>query len=1138
MGKFLLLISSCFILSVLFLVVVDKNASLSKQIPKPEEGEENDKKREKWYELIHRAAPGVDWHGIEAQNQGNAQSVRANYMAQKFMVLQDESFANGDLQGYWDEKGSDNQAGRNIEAEYDAVNNNFYAISSNGTLWKKNVSSGNWIELNKDLRFNRGILKVFKDGNGTSHLILSGNGRIVYSVNEGQTFYQAAGIANPLSIAMLTDAARSIYCLNYDGLYLSTDLGQNFTRIFAINSDGRTVSLCKPHNSNQLYLLDNRTPSGPLKLFAVSGSAVRLLHTASITETNIHTQLRGITIGTTTTLYALLGDAKLYRSIDEGAGWTLQSTLPAGSGAFEVSTDDPQLVYIGGVEAYRSGNGGISWTLVNSWGEYYGNPAVKLHADIMTITAFRKADGSPVVFINCDGGTFVSNDNLQTVANIGLTSLRNSQYYDVTTDPDQPSRLYAGSQDQGLQINTTATRPGVLNFTQVRSGDYGYLTLSGVPRHLWTQYPGGLVDYYNDPLGGINASFAMKGSQKPNYGWMMPIANVANKTRNEVLMGGGNLTGGGGSYLVRLSAATNAPYTINASQFNYDFRANSNSGSVGITAIEACYTDTNRIYVAMEDGSFFYTNNGGNTWNKATSFAGPGPWYLYGSSIYSSRLTPNLVWFAGSGYSNPPVYVSSNGGQTFTPASNGLPPTLVYQIVANPTETMLFAATEAGPYVYIMAKNQWFPMLGANNPLQTYDCVEYIDATNTVRFGTYARGIWDFVVTNAAPSTPSITYSGSVNLCQGNSLLLTSSSSNGNQWYLNGVAISGATGSTYTAGQSGSYTVRVTGNNLTSNHSTAVVISVNPIPGASVVTASGLTTFCDGGNTVLTSSFVTGNQWQKDGTAIAGATDKTYKVTQGGVYTVKVTSSLGCTSPASAPVAVTVNVVPAAPTITASGPTDFCQGNNVLLTSSVATGNQWYQDGAVIMGEHSSMLRVDRPGTYSVIITVNGCTSPASSQAITVKPMPPQPIITQTNGILQSSAPAGNQWFINGMLIPMATGNSYKPSIPGQYSVQVTTTGCTGLASAGYVFGGSTNTFIDQIMVAPNPVQNTLYIISSNTTDKLSVQMFAMDGRLMAQGEFIARYDLNMDNMAAGYYFVQIVNERTNEKYRRTIMKR
>ncbi len=67
-------------------------------------------------------------------------------------------------------------------------------------------------------------------------------------------------------------------------------------------------------------------------------------------------------------------------------------------------------------------------------------------------------------------------------------------------------------------------------------------------------------------------------------------------------------------------------------------------------------------------------------------------------------------------------------------------------LATDANETMLFAATESGPFVYLLSLEKWFSMAGSVAPLQRYWSVEYLPLQNRVRFATYGRGIWDFEI--------------------------------------------------------------------------------------------------------------------------------------------------------------------------------------------------------------------------------------------------------------------------------------------------------------------------------------------------------------------------------------------------------
>ncbi len=231
-------------------------------------------------------------------------------------------------------------------------------------------------------------------------------------------------------------------------------------------------------------------------------------------------------------------------------------------------------------------------------------------------------------------------------------------------------------------------------------------------------------------------------------------------------------------------------------------------------------------------------------------------------------------------------------------------------------------------------------------------------------------------------NTPIITTTTATGFCEGGNVVLTSSSISGNQWHKNGVVITGATAKTYTATTPGSYTVSVDGD----CSSTPVNVSVTALP-----VISGNAPVCVGSGVQLsaTGTPAASNPWTSANIAIA-TVSSTGLVTgvAAGSANITFANSAGCKQT----VSITVNALPPTPAISTTNPTTICSGGTVLLTSSAASGNQWYKNGTVITGATAANFSATEGGTYSVKATVNGCTSPASN-AITVTFLnPPLPV--------------------------------------------------------------------------------------------------------------------------------------------------
>ena len=107
---------------------------------------------------------------------------------------------------------------------------------------------------------------------------------------------------------------------------------------------------------------------------------------------------------------------------------------------------------------------------------------------------------------------------------------------------------------------------------------------------------------------------------------------------------------------------------------------------------------------------------------------------------------PFTCYAGGSGYGNPPLWVTHDGGVTWTGLTNGLPETTVWALAFDGSVSPgLYAATENGPYVLDAGSSTWRSLLGGGAPVGRYFSVEGLPSLKLVRFGTFSRGVWDVV---------------------------------------------------------------------------------------------------------------------------------------------------------------------------------------------------------------------------------------------------------------------------------------------------------------------------------------------------------------------------------------------------------
>ncbi len=716
--------------------------------------------RKVWEAKMHRSAEDVYWENVELQNNKDLIKLRNHLIEQNGQKDPGvpETIVEDHLSGSWSERGSNNQSGHIAATEFDPETNTIYALSNGGNLWKGNIDGTGWVPQNQYFSLYHKVLHLFEN----DRMVAISRGYPHYSDDAGLTWNLSGGFGSidagwtvRSSTKLILDSGdtelfilhRSDFWSNV-GLYISTDKGENYQLLIEFDeSDINNFSLAQPIGTSDLYLIE-QTGGNKSNIHKWNRSASQM---EMITEDsplgfgNERANFTGVMLDSLR-LFAYNKDNELHSTDDLGVSWNYVGQLPIEPWDVQlfISPSNPNFMFTGGVNAFRSLNGGEDWFEINDWSEYYSNVQFKLHADIMHYNEFVDSDGTPFLLISNHGGLSISYNQGVLNRNLGLEGLNVSQYYSAVSSPVDPTYVFAGSQDQGFQRGRILAFPQVADFDQVISGDYGHIIFTKNGLKLWTVYPGGWVTYYDKPFNEFQTHTASYDLVSNNESvWIPPMMAHPNEDENIAYMAGGSALGGAGRFIIELKyqggqiVATNLPFDFSVS-----------GGSISAMSVNEFNDDI--WYVATDNGKFYVSQDHGISFVESSMDLAGGH-YLYGSDILSSKLNQNELWLSGNGYSNAGVLHSKDGGLSWEAMDQGLPSTMTFGIDANEDESLIFAATEAGPFVYVVELKQWYPLFGTTAaPLTRYWSVQYVPELKMVRYGTYGRGVWDFEITGTS----------------------------------------------------------------------------------------------------------------------------------------------------------------------------------------------------------------------------------------------------------------------------------------------------------------------------------------------------------------------------------------------------
>ncbi|MBK8365580.1 MAG: hypothetical protein IPL24_18520 [Bacteroidetes bacterium] len=201
-----------------------------------------------------------------------------------------------------------------------------------------------------------------------------------------------------------------------------------------------------------------------------------------------------------------------------------------------------------------------------------------------------------------------------------------------------------------------------------------------------------------------------------------------------------------------------------------------------------------------------------------------------------------------------------------------------------------------------------------------------------------------------------------------------------------------------------------------------------PANQTATISPSGPTHFCNGGSVTLTANQGSSYFWTP-----GGQTTRSITVNSSGSFTVKVTDSTGVVA-LSRPMTIAVSASGVTPTITASGPTSFCAGGSVMLTSSPANSYLWSN------GATTQSIVVTTSGNYSVTGINTGCSATSAAIVVSAMAAPVVPVITASGSLsicpgtllTLTSTPGTSYAWSNG-----ATTRSIIVSAAGSYTVRM-----------------------------------------------------------------------------------------------------
>jgi len=711
------------------------------------------------------------------------------------------------------------------------------------------------------------------------------NGGDSWSVNQNGFFIDMEAMPTNSNILYAST-------FSYSGIgeiYKSTDMGNTWRRVHQISNCIRIAIEVTPANPDLIYAIAVERSTNGFHSFWLSEDQGETWDVNFTKDSGIN----------------LMGWQSNGRDLDKGQG---HFDL-----ALAVSPLNPRLIFVGGVNIWKSTNSGISWTISAHW---YGHNAPLVHADQHDL---KFTDDGKILYACHDGGIDYTTNGGTTWLNIS-DGLSITQYYRIGSTEADPNLIIAGAQDNG----TSMFKDG--RWIHVLGGDGMDCAIDpfDANRIYGSLYYG---DFRRSTNGGVTFNNMLtRNETNENGAWVAPI-HLDPQSPNIIYTGYQNVW--------RSNAYGNSGTWSRLSNFG---------SSATLQNIAVAPTDSRVIYASSLILLYASYDNGA-TWKTILNSD------LAISDIAVSNLDPNVVYITKSGYQRGNK-VWKYDGEKWRNLSGNLPNvpanTIIYQ---KNSPDRIYIGTDIGVFYSDYGSNIW-ELYGSGLPNLVVNDLNIIHSTNTLRAGTWGRGVWGTSLLNCNLPKPQISAIGETRFCQGDSVVIVANVDVGNvSWN------TGETSKQVTVKQDGDYSFVVTTGEGCNAKSDIITVVVSPVPELTL-SMDKSTSLCNGDSLVINArpGFGTTYVWNN------GVTGRRLVVYEDGEYYCMAVTGDGCET-VSEIVKVTFHPSPEKPTIVE----EF-----EFLVSSPASKYQWYFNGAAISGANEQRYRPKEVGKYTVAVSNSG----------------------------------------------------------------------------------------------------------------------------------------------------------------------